>query len=279
MTCRLDSRREQTRFASAYETEHPASNGSASNGSASNGNGSSRRESGFLAVEEPESGDSTRLRPLELLLLLGPPGAGKGTQARYLTARLGIPHVASGDLLRTHRKRGTSLGKAAEAYMDRGDLVPDHLVVEMIMHRLDEPDGAGGALLDGFPRTAAQAEALDRRLDERGGRVRAIVYVDVPADVLVDRLGGRWICSDCQTSHHERFAPPQRHGICDNCGGALFQRTDDTREVVSRRVAVFTSDTMPVVNYYDARGQLLRLDGNRPIQTVCAALLDAVGLA
>jgi len=269
MTCRLDSRSAQPLIASAFETDH----------SASNGIGSRRREHGSLVVEVPGSRIDSALQPLELLLLLGPPGAGKGTQARYLTARLGIPHVASGDLLRNHRRQGTSLGKAAEAYMDRGDLVPDDLVVEMIMHRLDEPDGAGGALLDGFPRTAAQAEALERRLAERGGRVRAAVYVDVPADVLVERLGGRWMCSECQASHHERFAPPQQPGICDNCGGTLYQRSDDTREVVSRRVEVFTRDTMPVVAYYDARGQLCRLDGNRPVQTVCAALLDAVGLA
>jgi adenylate kinase len=243
MTCRLDSRSARPLIASAFETDH----------SASNGIGSSRREHGSLVLEVPSSMNDSALQPLELLLLLGPPGAGKGTQARYLAARLGIPHVASGDLLRNHRRQGTSLGKAAEAYMDRGDLVPDDLVVEMIMHRLDEPDGAGGALLDG--------------------------YVDVPADVLVERLGGRWMCSECQASHHERFAPPQQPGICDNCGGTLYQRSDDTREVVSRRVEVFTRDTMPVVAYYDARGQLCRLDGNRPVQTVCAALLDAVGLA
>lgn len=223
--------------------------------------------------------DEPMLRPHEVLLLLGPPGAGKGTQARFLARRLGIPHVASGDLLRAHRRRGTDLGRAAERYMDQGDLVPDELVVEMIMDRLSEPDADGGALLDGFPRTAAQAEALERRLQQHGGGVRTAVYVDVPADVLVERLGGRLMCSECQASHHERFAPPAQAGICDNCGGALSQRSDDSREVVGRRVAVFMRDTMPVISFYDVRGKLRRLDGNRPIQSVCGALLEAVGLA
>src|SRR6185312_3702649 len=129
----------------------------------------------------------------EVVLLLGAPGAGKGTQARYLADILGVPHVASGDLLREHRQRGTDLGHAAQAFMDRGDLVPDDLVVDMIMHRLDAPDAARGALLDGFPRTLAQAAALESRLAERGGRVRNAIYIDVPKKVLVERLAGRWM--------------------------------------------------------------------------------------
>jgi adenylate kinase len=162
--------------------------------------------------------------------------------------------------------------------MADGDLVPDDLVVEMIMDRLSQPDADAGALLDGFPRTAAQADALERRLQQHGGGVRTAVYVDVPTAVLVERLGGRMICPDCQASHHERFAPPTRTGICDTCGGRLYQRPDDTREVVGHRVEVFVRDTMPVISYYDVRGKLRRLDGNRPIQSVCGALLKAVGI-
>jgi adenylate kinase len=233
----------------------------------------------FGSIGLTEDQEELVLRPHEVLLLLGPPGAGKGTQARYLARRLGIPHVASGDLLRGHVKRGTTLGREAARYMEQGELVPDDLVVDMIMDRLSQPDADGGALLDGFPRTAAQAEALERRLQQHSGGVRAAFYVEVPTEVLVERLGGRLMCSDCQASHHERFAPPTRAGICDTCGGTLYQRSDDTREVVGHRVEVFVRDTMPVVRYYDVRSKLVRLDGNRPIQSVCGALLAAVGLA
>src|SRR5437762_2829813 len=151
----------------------------------------------------------------EVVLLLGAPGAGKGTQARFLSESLGVPHVASGDLLREHRQRGTRLGQQAKAYMDRGDLVPDALVVDMIVDRLDRPDAKAGALLDGFPRTLPQVEALEARLNERGGRIRVAVYVDVPEDVLVERLAGRWMCRACQATFHEVFNPPASTGVCD----------------------------------------------------------------
>ena len=157
----------------------------------------------------------------QVVLLLGAPGAGKGTQARFVGDTLGIPHVASGDLLREHRRRGTELGKAAQAYMDRGDLVPDQLVIDMVMDRLTRPDARRGALLDGFPRTRSQAEALDRTLEQNSGTVRAVLYLDVPKDTLVARLAGRWICGNCQNTYHERFSPPQVEGICDECGGTL----------------------------------------------------------
>jgi len=212
----------------------------------------------------------------EVILLLGAPGAGKGTQARFLAQRLGIPHVASGDLLRENRQRGTALGQAAQGYMDRGDLVPDALVVDMIVERLDRPDAVRGALLDGFPRTLPQAEALEARLRSRGGHVRRAVYVDVPTDVLVERLAGRWLCRTCQASFHEIFNPPATAGVCSVCGGELYQRTDDKREVVANRVAVYLRDTLPVVQHYDYQGVLQRIDGNQSIDAVKAALRQAV---
>jgi adenylate kinase len=212
----------------------------------------------------------------EVVLLLGAPGAGKGTQARFLAQALAIPHVASGDLLREHRQSGTALGRAAQEYMDRGDLVPDDLVVDMICDRLDQPDASAGALLDGFPRTLAQAKALEGRLEQRGGRVKSAIYVEVPTDVLVDRLAGRWLCRTCQASYHELFNPPKFVGVCDVCEGELYQRTDDQREVVANRIAVYLRDTLPVVERYTAAGILRRIDGNQAIDAVKAALLDAI---
>lgn len=213
----------------------------------------------------------------EVVLLLGAPGAGKGTQARFLSDLLGVPHVASGDLLRDHRQRGTVLGKAAQDYMDRGDLVPDALVVDMIADRLNEPDARRGALLDGFPRTLTQARALEERLTQRGGAVRSAIYVEVPTEVLVERLAGRWLCRTCQASYHEIFNPPSRAAVCDACNGELYQRTDDKREVVANRVAVYLRDTLPVVEHYAQQGVLQRVDGNQSIQAVKADLRQALG--
>jgi adenylate kinase len=211
-----------------------------------------------------------------VVLLLGAPGAGKGTQARMLTELLGVPHVASGDLLREHRQQGTDLGKAAQAYMDRGDLVPDDLVVDMIAERLDRPDAGHGALLDGFPRTLPQAEALESRLRQRGSGIRVAVYVDVPTDVLIERLSGRWICRGCQASYHQTFNPPADAAKCDLCGGELYQRPDDTREVVTNRVNVYLRDTLPVVDHYQSLGLLRRIDGNQSIDDVRSSLREAL---
>jgi adenylate kinase len=213
----------------------------------------------------------------DVVLLLGAPGAGKGTQARFVADMLEVPHVASGDLLRDHRKRGTALGRAAQDYMDRGDLVPDGLVVDMIAERLDLPDAVHGALLDGFPRTVSQAQTLERRLAKRGGKVRTAIYVDVPTEVLIERLSGRWLCRDCQSSYHEVFNRPRVDGVCDNCNGELYQRTDDQRDVVANRVNVYLRDTLPVVERYERKRILLRVDGNQPIDAVKAVLLQSIG--
>jgi adenylate kinase len=214
----------------------------------------------------------------EVLLLLGAPGAGKGTQARFLATTLGIPIVASGDLLREHRKRGTDAGRAAQEYMDRGELVPDALVVDMILERLNRPDAAAGALLDGFPRNVAQADVLEDRLAQRGGEISVAFYVDVPTEVLIERLAGRWMCPGCQASYHEVFNPPAATGICDTCSGELYQRPDDKREVVANRVAVYLRDTLPVVKRYECQGVLRHIDGNQSIETVKFALRQAVGV-
>jgi adenylate kinase len=212
----------------------------------------------------------------DVVLLLGAPGAGKGTQARFLSETLGVLHVASGDLLREHRQRGTALGRMAQEYMDRGDLVPDGLVIDMIVDHLSRPDATTGALLDGFPRTVAQAEALDRRLAQHGSRVSVAIFVDVPNEVLIDRLAGRWLCRACHASYHEMFKAPRRAGRCDACGAELYQRTDDKREVVANRVAVYLRDTLPVVERYAAKHILQRVNGNQSIDAVKAALRQAI---
>ncbi|MBV9169219.1 MAG: adenylate kinase [Chloroflexi bacterium] len=214
----------------------------------------------------------------DVVLLLGAPGSGKGTQARFLADTLGIPHIASGDLLRDHRGRGTALGHAAQTYMDRGDLVPDSLVVDMICARMNEPDACRGALLDGFPRTVAQDQALGDRLAVRGSGVRAAIYFEVPLEVLIDRLAGRWLCRRCQASYHEVYRQPERNGTCDRCQGELYQRSDDKREVVANRVSVYLRDTLPVVERYEQRGLLRRIDGDRPIEVVRDALRSALEL-
>lgn len=212
----------------------------------------------------------------EVVLLLGAPGAGKGTQARFLAETLEVPHVASGDLLRMHRSQGTALGNAARSYMDRGDLVPDKLVVDMIMDRLNEPDAERGVLLDGFPRTIGQADALDAALLKRGLNVRRAVYLEVSRDVLTDRLSGRWTCPNCQTTYHELFNPSPAGKMCGRCGGELYQREDDRREAVENRINVYLRDTTPVIDHYSSMGVLVRVDGNGAIEKVQAELRQSV---
>lgn len=214
----------------------------------------------------------------DVVLLLGAPGAGKGTQARVIADSLGVPHVASGDLLRGHVRRGTELGQLAKTYMDRGDLVPDPVVTDMIVEQLDRPEALRGVLLDGFPRTVSQAEALDERLADRGGAVRAAVYLEMPTADLVERLAGRLICRKCSASYHQVHNPSPSGSACGVCGGELYQRPDDRRDVVENRVAVYMRDTLPVIQHYEASGALRRVDGTKDIEQVRTALRSAVGL-
>jgi adenylate kinase len=212
------------------------------------------------------------------LVLLGPVGAGKGTQARRISARYGIPHIASGELLRAHRQQDTELGRQAKSYMERGALVPDDLVITMIVERMRRQDAAHGVLLDGFPRTLAQAQALDGEFTEEGRVLKLAIYLEVPFDVLVDRAANRWTCRSCQATYNYRVNPPRLMGVCDLDGGALYQRDDDRLDVVSERIKVYIQDTVPVVDYYRDRGILHDIDGRQGIEDVARAVQDELNL-
>lgn len=205
-----------------------------------------------------------------LIVLLGPPGAGKGTQAKTLAETLNVVHIASGDLLRDHQARGTDLGLQARSYMEKGELVPDDLVIRMILDRMSEESGRQGAVLDGFPRTLTQAEALEASLEGPG--IDQVLYIAVPADELVRRLGGRVICRSCQRPYQQDSAPER----CADCGGELYQRDDDRPEAVQNRIQVYEAQTFPLVEHYRSQGKLKELDGAQAIEAVTRDLLAAV---
>jgi adenylate kinase len=205
-----------------------------------------------------------------VLILLGPPGAGKGTQATRLSSRLSLCHISTGDLLREHLAKGTDLGAKARVYMDRGDLVPDGLVLDMLRERVGQPDCKRGYVLDGFPRTVPQAEALERMVAEQGGSTRAL-NLEVPDPALIKRLTGRRLCrKDGSHIQHVEFAPPRKPGVCDTCGGELYQRADDGPDVVARRLLVYREQTAPLLDFYGQRRLLESIDGNRPPELVLA---------
>jgi adenylate kinase len=212
-----------------------------------------------------------------IIILLGGPGVGKGTQAELLGEQLGLVTIASGNLLRENIRTGTSLGVRANEYMQRGELVPDGLVIDMVTARLKAPDVARGVILDGFPRTLEQAQALDAYLAAQRKRVDRALYIKAPDEILLDRLSGRWICRNCQASYHEKFNPPRVAGVCDLCGGELYQRNDDRRDVMENRLRVYFDQTMPVIQYYQSNGMLIEVDGAQEIEKVAADLLAAVG--
>ena len=210
------------------------------------------------------------------IVLLGPPGAGKGTQAQIISEKLGLPHISSGDIFRENLKKQTELGKQADGYMKRGELVPDDLTIAMIRDRLSRPDCKPGALLDGFPRTPAQAEALSQMLAGFGGRVDAVPYISVPEQVLVERLTGRWTCREQGHVFHQTYNPPKEPGRCDYDGSELYQRDDDKAETVAHRIRVYLDQTMPLIEYYRQRGVLLEVDGTQSIEQVSEDLLAAL---
>jgi len=214
------------------------------------------------------------------LLLMGGPGAGKGTQAQVLREKFGLPQIASGDLFRDNLKRQTPLGQLARQYMDRGELVPDDVTISMVRERLQQPDAHDGAMLDGFPRTVPQAQALDSLLAEFGGRVNLALYIKVPEPMLLERLAGRWTCrGPGQHTYHMLFNPPKHDKVCDIDSTELYQRTDDTAEVQSRRIRVFFEQTAPLIEFYRQRGVLREIDGEQPIDKVTADMIGAVEAA
>jgi adenylate kinase len=215
------------------------------------------------------------------VVLLGPPGAGKGTQAARLSPRLGMPHVSSGDLFREHINGRTDLGRLAEGFMSKGQLVPDEVTIAMVRERLSRPDGDQGALLDGFPRTPAQAEALARLAAELGGAVRAVFYLRVPDAELVERLTGRWTCRAQGHIYHSRNHPPKTAGRCDLDGSELVQRDDDKAETVTRRLGVYHEQTEKLIEHYRKAGLLVEIDGAQPelamAECMAAALKGRLG--
>ena len=202
------------------------------------------------------------------LILFGPPGAGKGTQAERLQGDFQLPFISTGDMLRKNVKEETSLGKEAKSYMDAGDLVPDELIVAMAADRLQEEDAEDGFILDGFPRTLAQAEALDKQLSKLGRRVTAALLIDVPDEELIRRLSGRRVCVKSGHNYHVEFDPPKHEGVCDQDGSRLIQRDDDKPEVIENRLRVYHEQTEPLVEHYDEQGLMRRIDGTRPATEV-----------
>jgi adenylate kinase len=215
----------------------------------------------------------------DVIVLLGAPGAGKGTQAQILSEKLGLAHVATGDMFREAVADGTPVGRLAKDFMDRGELVPDEVVIEMLFERLAEPDAALGVLLDGFPRNVAQAEALSEALEKRAGKVSLAPYIEVSEAELVRRLGGRWICRAEGHSYHEQSKPPAAEGVCDIDGSELYQRSDDKPETVKARLSQQLGVLGQVVDYYRERGVLATVDGSQPIDQVAAGLLAAIEAA
>jgi len=213
------------------------------------------------------------------LVLLGAPGAGKGTQAAVISRELNLPHLASGDLFRQAVQKGTKLGELVKSYMERGALAPDDVTIQVISERLNESDCAEGCVFDGFPRTLEQAKALDKALAERGKALDKAIYIDVPEKELMKRLGGRWVCRQCQAPYHEVTSPPKTSGKCDRCGGELYQRPDDNETTIKERLKVYFAQTTPLLDYYQEKGKLVKIDGKLGIEQVAESVLEALGSA
>jgi adenylate kinase len=211
------------------------------------------------------------------VILLGPPGAGKGTQAKTLSERTALTHVASGDLFRAALREGTELGMLAKSYMDRGELVPNEVVIGMILERIARPDCAPGVIFDGFPRTREQAVALEDSLGKHQSKIDAVLYLRAPNDVLLRRIAGRQTCKTCGATYNIYYFPSHRPGICDACGGKLYQRSDDSMETAQHRLDVYFEQTMPLIEYYQRQGILHEIDGQVEISWVTDAMLKMLG--
>ena len=209
-------------------------------------------------------------------VFLGAPGAGKGTQAAKVAESMKIAHVASGDLFRDAVKKGTELGKLVKGYMEQGKLVPDDVTIKVIAEKLNDPECASGVIFDGFPRTLEQAQALDKALALKKGKVDAAIYIHVPDEDLLKRLGGRWTCQKCQAVYHEIASPPKKPGVCDKCGGKLYQRADDNEATIRERLKVYHSQTAPLMDFYKKAGKLITIDGTVSIDQVTGQILKAI---
>ena len=211
------------------------------------------------------------------IIMLGAPGAGKGTQAKKIAAKYGIPHISTGDIFRANIKNGTELGKKAKTYMDQGLLVPDELVVDLVVDRVNQDDCTNGYVLDGFPRTIPQAEALTEALEKMGQKVDFAIDVNVPDENIVKRMGGRRACVTCGATYHMVYAPTKKEGICDTCGGELILRDDDKPETVQKRLNVYHDQTQPLIDYYISQGILRTVDGTVDIDDVFRAITEFLG--
>ena len=211
------------------------------------------------------------------IIMLGAPGAGKGTQAKKIAAKYEIPHISTGDIFRANIKEGTELGKKAKTYMDQGLLVPDELVVDLVVDRVNQDDCKNGYVLDGFPRTIPQAEALTEALEKMGQKVDFAIDVNVPDENIVKRMGGRRACVTCGATYHMVYAPTKKEGICDTCGGELILRDDDKPETVQKRLNVYHDQTQPLIDYYTSQGILRTVDGTVDIDDVFRAITEFLG--
>lgn len=210
------------------------------------------------------------------IILLGPPGAGKGTHAKFLSERYNLPHISTGDILRARIKDGSSLGEKAKAFVESGQLVPDSLVIEMVAERLKEPDTKNGFILDGFPRTVEQAEALGRFLEKEKQAISVVIDFDTSEETIIERLAGRRACSKCTANYHIKNVPPKKEGICDRCGSSLIQRKDDNEATVRNRLKVYHDQTAPLIDFYKTRGLLKQINGNLKIETLQAELFKLI---
>lgn len=220
------------------------------------------------------------LRPQEVkmkIIMLGAPGAGKGTQAKMIAEKYGLPHISTGDIFRANIKNGTELGKEAKEYMDKGLLVPDELTVRLLLDRVAQDDCKNGYVLDGFPRTIPQAEVLDEKLSELGEKVDYAINVDVPDENIVNRMSGRRSCLSCGATYHIVSIPPKKEGICDVCGSELVLRDDDKPETVQNRLKVYHDQTQPLINFYEKKGVLRSVDGTLPMEEVFTAITKILG--